>query len=139
MPRSPRELVSLYIEQVWNEGDMSAVRDFCADPYHRHDSGRLTTMSHDEQVDRVTEGRAIATAPDGTSLHFDSIILTGDDEYVTWAFNMTAPLETALAAMDFPMEKTSTTVEMSGIEVFRVVDGRIAEVWNAPVGGGLWG
>lgn len=133
------EVVAGYIERVWNSGEPSAVRELCTDPYVRHDPGGATTMTHDDQIDRITQGRAIATAPDGTSLHFDAVSLTSDDEYVTWIWNMTAPLDTDLATMDFPMVKTSTTIEMCGVEIFRVVDGRITEVWNPPVAAGNWG
>jgi ketosteroid isomerase-like protein len=28
--------------------------------------------------------------------------------------------------------------EFSGIEIFRVVDGRIVEIWNSKEAGGLW-
>jgi len=30
-------------------------------------------------------------------------------------------------------------VTMCGVEVFRVADGKITEVWNPPAGPGLWG
>ena len=32
-----------------------------------------------------------------------------------------------------------STEVISGIEIFRIVDGRITEVWNPPYGKGLWG
>ena len=135
----PREIVASYVERVWNLGDSSAVVEYCADPYVRHDAGRARAMSHAEQLERVTSERAAGTAADGRSLHFETLVLAGDGRDVTWVWNMTGPTGTALAASGVEAEVVGDELHICGIEVFRVVDGRIAEVWNSPPMAGHWG
>lgn len=135
----PREIVASYVERVWNLGDSSAVVEYCADPYVRHDAGRSRAMSHAEQLERVTRERAAGTAADGRSLHFETLVLAGDGRDVTWVWNMTGPTGTELAASGVEAEVVGEELRICGIEVFRVVDGRIAEVWNSPPMAGHWG
>ena len=135
----PRDIVANYVERVWNLGDSSAVVDYCADPYVRHDAGRSRVMSHAEQLERVTSERAAGTAADGRSLHFETLVLAGDGRDVTWVWNMTGPTGTALAASGVQAEVVGDELRICGIEVFRVVEGRITEVWNSPPMAGHWG
>ncbi len=135
----PRDIVASYVERVWNLGDSSAVVEYCADPYVRHDAGRSRVMSHAEQLERVTSERAAGTAADGRSLHFETLLLAGDGRDVTWVWNMTGPTGTELAASGVEAEVVGDELRICGIEVFRVVDGRIAEVWNSPAMAGHWG
>jgi len=51
------------------------------------------------------------------------VLQFSEGELVTWVWNCTSDRD--------------DTVH-SGIEIFRVVDGRITEVWNAPYGDALW-
>ncbi len=136
---SAREIVARYIERVWNRGDSTAVIEFCADPYTRHDAGKTTVMSHTDQLRRVTSERASGTAADGRSLHFTTLLLTDDEQDVTWVWNMTGPTGTALAESGVPAEVVNGEIRICGIEVFRVVGGRISEVWNSPPMAGHWG
>ena len=134
-----REVVASYVERVWNRGDSSAVVELCADPYTRHDAGRVRVMSHADQLERVTSERASGTAADGRSLHFETLLLAGDGQDVTWVWNMTGPTGTELAASGVAAEVVGDELRICGIEVFRVVEGRITEVWNSPPMPGHWG
>lgn len=135
----PRDIVGSYVERVWNLGDSSAVAEYCADPYVRHDAGRSRVMSHAEQLERVTSERRAGTAEDGRSLRFETLLLAGDGRDVTWVWNMTGPTGTELAASGVEAEVVGDELRICGIEVFRVVDGRIAAVWNSPPMAGHWG
>ncbi len=135
----PRDIVANYVERVWNLGDSSAVVEYCADPYLRHDAGRSRVMSHAEQLERVTGERKAGTAADGRSLHFETLLLAGDGRDVTWVWNMTGPTGTELAASGVEAEVVGDELRICGIEVFRVVGGRITEVWNSPPMAGHWG
>ena len=135
----PRDIVANYVERVWNLGDSSAVVEYCADPYLRHDAGRSRVMSHAEQLGRVTSERKAGTAADGRSLHFETLLLAGDGRDVTWVWNMTGPTGTELAASGVEAEVVGEELRICGIEVFRVVEGRITEVWNSPPMAGHWG
>lgn len=136
---SAREVVASYVERVWNLGDSTAVVEFCADPYTRHDAGRVRVMSHADQLERVTGERAQGTAADGRSLRFETLLLAGDGRDVTWVWNMTGPAGTELAASGVTAEVVGDELRICGIEVFRVVEGRIIEVWNSPPMAGHWG
>ncbi len=136
---SAREVVASYVERVWNRGDSSAVVEFCADPYTRHDAGKATVMSHADQLHRVTSERAMGTAADGRSLQFETLLLAGDGQDVTWVWNMTGPTGTELAASGVAAEVVGNELRICAIEVFRVVEGRITEVWNSPPMPGHWG
>ena len=136
---SAREVVASYVERVWNRGDSSAVLEYCADPYTRHDAGSTRVMSHTEQLKRVTSERAAGTAADGRSLHFQTLLLAGDGRDVTWVWNMTGPTGTELAESGVAAEVVGDELRICGIEVFRVAEGRITEVWNSPPMAGHWG
>ena len=136
---SAREVVASYVERVWNRGDSSAVLEYCADPYTRHDAGSTRVMSHTEQLKRVTSERAAGTAADGRGLHFQTLLLAGDGRDVTWVWNMTGPTGTELAESGVAAEVVGDELRICGIEVFRVVEGRITEVWNSPPMAGHWG
>lgn len=136
---SAREVVAEYVERVWNLGDGSAVVELCADPYVRHDAGRTRVMSHAEQLHRVTSERAAGTAADGRSLRFETLLLVGDGRDVTWIWNMTGPAGSELAGSGVAAEVVGDELRVCGMEVFRVVEGRITEVWNSPPMPGHWG
>ena len=117
--RSPRDIIELYWEEVWNKGNVELIRDICADPIVRHDIGSVTLLSHDEQVRRV--GQQIqAIQP-----HFTHEVLNADDAHVTSVWNM--------------VSRTDPTLEICGIETFRAENGRFTHCWNAPYSKGRWG
>ena len=62
-----------------------------------------------------------------------------DERDVCVAWNMTAPAECRLADADFPKTVVGDEIHICGSEIFRVVDGRITEVWNPPPMAGHWG
>ena len=117
--RSPQELIELYWDEVWNKGNVELIRELCADPIVRHDPGKVTLLSHDQQIERV-RGRVEKIKP-----QFTHEILTADDRHVTSVWNMTAQSEKV------PF--------MCGIETFRAKDGRFTDCWNPPYGYALWG
>jgi hypothetical protein len=136
---SPKDVVREYVERVWNGGDIDALTEFTSDPYTRHDAGGAVVMTHDDQLERVTRERAWCKAADGTSLRFSPIILTGDGTDVCWVWNMNAPLDCELADKGLPLEVVDGEIHMCGLEIFRVVDGLITDVWNPPTMAGHWG
>lgn len=117
--RTPRELIDLYVERIWNAGDAEFVREICADPMVRHESGKVLELDHDQQVERVRR-TVVATRP-----KFTNLFVIADDEHVAAVWNMSGSSE--------------KVPEMCGIEVFRVRDGRLAECWNHPHALAHWG
>ena len=121
MPESrmtPREIVELYIHHTSNRGDPGWIPRLCADPVQRHDPNAIRPMSHAEQMDRIANSRLRPLGP-----FFRTVQLHADGAFVTWVWDMT-------------LEHGDK--RLCGIEVFKVQDGLITDVWNAPYGDGTW-
>jgi hypothetical protein len=117
--RSPRELIELYWDEVWNKGNVELIRELCDDPIVRHDPGKVTALTHDQQIERVRNSVA------SLKPRFTHEILMADDVHVTSVWNMYSTSE------KYPF--------MCGIETFRARDGRFTDCWNPPYGFALWG
>src|ERR1019366_8156799 len=108
---SAREIVRIYNDVLWNEVRTDLVEKICANPMVRHDPNKSTTLSHQEQIERIESGAKQLKGP-----KFDPKILAGDDTYVTLVWDMTAQ---------------DGDDKLCGIEVFKMVDGKITDVWNS--------
>jgi len=117
--RTPKELIELYWEEVWNRGNVELIREICASSMIRHEAGKISQLSHDQQIERV---RAVV---DKVKPHFTHVVLIADDHHVSSVWNMTGD-----PSGKFPY--------MSGIETFRAENGRFTECWNPPYGFEPW-
>lgn len=123
MTRSAREVVELYNLVVWNKRDFGLADELMGDTVIRHDVGEAKTLTHDEAVSRIVDTWGMFD-----ELRFDlKLVVAGDDgEHVTIVY-------------ESPMKlKDGTDTTISSMEVFRVVDGRITEVWNCGYKQGVW-
>jgi len=120
--RTAREVVELYNLVVWNEHDLELAEELFADSVIRHEVGTAHTLTHAQAVQRVADMWKVCE-----SLHFDlNIVIAGEDgEHVAIVYDST------ITAGD-------TNTNVASIEVFRVVDGRITEVWNCGYNQGVW-
>jgi len=118
MGRSAVEIVRAYGVDAWTQGRDDLIPELCHDPIIRHDADREVRLSHAEQRARMRHNYEELRPV------FEDVVLAGDDEYVTLVWNVTG---------------RDPNWKWSGIEVFRVVDGRIAEVWNSSYQDGHWG
>jgi predicted SnoaL-like aldol condensation-catalyzing enzyme len=81
----------------------------------RHEVGEATTLTHEQAVARIVDHWEMFNA-----IRFDMhLVVAGDDgEHVAIVYQS-------------PMElKDGTKTDVGSMEIFRVVDGRITEVWN---------
>ena len=109
-----------YWEEVNNQGKLELIRELCADPITRHDPGKITQLSHDEQIARVQFGI------EQMKVKISNVVVHADETTVTGVWNMT-------------MVADGKDVQMCGIEVFRLDDeGRLAHCWNTPYAQGHW-
>ena len=120
--RTAREVVELYNLVVWNERDLRLAEELFADNVIRHGVDASHTLTHDEAVQRVADMWQVCD-----SLRFDlNIVIAGDDgEHVAIVYDSTIMADGA-------------ETNVASIEVFRVVDGRITEVWNCGYQQGVW-
>jgi len=121
--RSAREVVELYNLVVWNERDFALADELMGDSVIRHDVGEATTLTHDEAVRRVVDHWDMFE-----TIRFDlKLVVAGDDaEHVAIVYQSPMKLK----------DGTETTV--GSMEIFRVVAGRIIEVWNCGYKQGVW-
>ena len=121
--RTAREVVELYNLVVWNERDLNLAAELFADNVIRHEVGESHTLTHAQAVQRVADVWQLFD-----SLRFDlNIVVAGDDgEHVAIVY------DSSMTAKD------GTETNVASIEVFRVVAGKITEVWNCGYRQGVW-
>jgi len=123
MTRTAREVVELYNLVVWNERNFDLADELMGDTVIRHEVGEAQTLSHEQAVQRVVDNWAMFD-----KLRFDlNLVVAGDDgEHVAIVYQS-------------PMElKDGTKTSVGSMEIFRVVEGRITEVWNCGYKQGVW-
>lgn len=123
MTRTAREVVELYNLVVWNERNFELAEELMGDTVIRHEVGESTTLTHEQAVARIVDNWAMFD-----KLRFDlELVVAGDDgEHVAIVYQS-------------PMElKDGTKTDVGSMEIFRVVDGRITEVWNCGYKQGVW-
>jgi predicted SnoaL-like aldol condensation-catalyzing enzyme len=121
--RTAREVVELYNLVVWNERDLGLAEELLGDNVIRHGVGEAHTLTHEQAVQRVADVWRLFE-----SVRFDlNVVVAGDDgEHVTIVYDSTLTSE------------DGTATNIGSIEVFRVVAGRITEVWNCGYQQGVW-
>ncbi|BDX33318.1 hypothetical protein TUM20985_38650 [Mycobacterium antarcticum] len=121
--RTAREVVEAYNLVVWNERDFALAEELMGETVTRHDVGEATVLTHAQAVARIVDHWDMFTA-----IRFDlNLVVAGDDgEHVAVVYQS-------------PMElKDGTKADIASMEIFRVVDGRIIEVWNCGYKQGVW-
>ncbi len=123
MTRAAREVVELYNLVVWNERDLGLAEELLGDTVTRHEVGEAVVLTHAEAVQRVVDHLAMFD-----DIRFDlNLVVAGDDgEHVAVVYQSPMTL------------KDGTEVSIGSMEIFRVVDGRITEVWNCGYKQGVW-
>jgi predicted SnoaL-like aldol condensation-catalyzing enzyme len=121
--RTAREVVELYNLVVWNERDFALAEELMGDTVIRHQVGQAVTLTRRQAVQRIVEHWAMFD-----ELCFDlNVVVAGDDgEHVAIVYQSTMTA------------KDGSRIDIGSLEIFRVVDGRITEVWNCGHGQGVW-
>lgn len=121
--RTAREVVELYNLVVWNEQNLNLAGELFADTVIRHEVGESYTLTREQAVNRVKDVWAMFD-----TLRFDlKIVAAGDDgQHVAIVYDSSMTT------------KDGAEANVGSIEVFRVVDGKITEVWNCGYRQGVW-
>jgi predicted SnoaL-like aldol condensation-catalyzing enzyme len=123
MSRSAREVVELYNLVVWNERDAALAEELMGDTVIRHEVGEVTTLTHEQAVARIVDHWDMF---ENIRFHLNLVVAGDDGEHVAIVYQS-------------PMElKDGTRTEVGSMEIFRVIDGRITEVWNCGYKQGIW-
>lgn len=117
-----KQFIQDYTEQVYHAQDAEAAARFIADPCIRHEHGHQVVMTLAENKKRIAG--------------FFTQFANGRFTYVAEV------AEGNLYSAAYQCEFTDPVGErqtFSGIEIFKIVDGKITETWNAAAGQGPWG
>jgi steroid delta-isomerase-like uncharacterized protein len=114
-------IVRAYGGEVWNQGITDAVDRYIASDYVRHDRGLPFEVRGPEGIKQIVSMYRSAF-PDIDFTAAD-IVAGGDRVAVRWEIRGTHRGE----LMGIPA--TGREVKLTAIEIFRLVDGRIAEQW----------
>jgi predicted SnoaL-like aldol condensation-catalyzing enzyme len=121
--RTAREVVELYNLVVWNQRDFALAEEVMGDTVIRHEVGEALTLTRRQAVQRIVEHWEMFD-----ELRFDlNVVVAGDDgEHVAIVYQSTMTA------------KDGSRIDIGSLEIFRVVDGRITEVWNCGHKQGVW-
>ncbi|ORB76197.1 nuclear transport factor 2 family protein [Mycobacterium scrofulaceum] len=119
--RTAREVVELYNLVVWNEQNLALAEELVAETVTRHEVGEAHTLTREQAVSRIADVWAMFD-----TLRFDLNVIAAGDEHVAIVYDSSMT------------SKDGTETKVASIEVFRVVDGKITEVWNCGYKQGVW-
>ena len=121
--RTAREVVELYNLVVWNKRNFALADELIGDTVTRHEVGEAHSLTHEQAVHRIIDHWAMFD-----SIRFDlNLVVAGDDgEHVAIVYHSTDDAQ------------GRHQIDIASIEVFRVVDGKITEVWNCGYQQGVW-
>lgn len=121
--RTAREVVELYNLVVWNTRDFALAEELMGDTVTRHEVGAVVVLTHAQAVKRIVDHWEMFE-----ELRFDlNLVVAGDDgRHVAIVYQSPMRL------------KDGTELTVGSMEIFRVVDGRITEVWNCGYQQGMW-
>lgn len=123
MSRTAREVVELYNLVVWNKKDFALAEELMGETVIRHEVGEATTLTHEQAVRRIVDHWEMFD-----TIRFDLNLVVADDDGEHVAIVYESPMTT----------KDGHETTISSMEIFRVVDGRIVEVWNCGYKQGVW-
>jgi len=117
-----KALVHRHLDVMWNRGDVSVAGEVCASELVQHDpfTTRLTDLdtyvAYLEEVRRAFPDLVLAT---------EDVVAEGDRVVVRWSFTGTHQDQMRdLAA-------TGRRVAFAGMSMYRLAEGRIAEIWTS--------
>ncbi|MCV7320977.1 ester cyclase [Mycolicibacterium confluentis] len=121
--RTAREVVELYNLELWNNQRYDLVDEIIADTMVRHEVGESHTLSRADARKRVED---MWEQFESLTFVLNSVIADEDGQHVAIVYDST------ISAKD------GSEFKIASIEVFKVVDGRITDVWNCGYGQGVW-
>ena len=117
-----RAVLHRYEHELYGGPNLDLVDELLSDPMYRHDAGgAVTAMSHADCRARIG-----GFLRDFDELRFRTIHMIVEGNFASWTYELTAVAPDGAESV------------MSSIEVFEIIDGRIARVWNAAYTDGPW-
>lgn len=134
-PEEIKAVVRRYIERVWNEGNLDVADEVLANPYRAKllIKGAVQGGDGDESPDVIKEAYKSlhASFPDG-HLTIEEMVVEGDRVFMRFTFRGTHLGEF------LGLAPTGKKIEYAGINLHRVVDGKIVEYADLTDRLGMW-
>ena len=121
MAVTPEDVVRRYLAVLYNERRLDLIPELIADPEIRHAPGETKVMTLADNTERLA--RMLAECP---VLRFKPVVVIADGDLVSVAWN------------GFSTQTNGKSYEFAAVELFRVRDGKIVEIWNSREARGLW-
>jgi steroid delta-isomerase-like uncharacterized protein len=115
-------LIRRFYDEVWAKGNLDVADEVFADEYVRHDFREGTPESGAAGQKQIAAGFR-AAFPD---LTWDVDFLLADGDFVVGRWTAAGTHLGPWAGV----EPTGSRMRFSGINVFRLADGRVVEIWN---------
>jgi steroid delta-isomerase-like uncharacterized protein len=125
-----KAVVMRVVDEMWNRGDADAVEELIAPGMVEHGAFGAGTGGRDDA--RMTVERFRAAFPD-LVLEAEHLIAEGDHVVLHWIGRGTHEGEF------MGMPPSGATVTASGLDIYRIGDGRVVEHWGYPDVPGLMG
>ncbi len=117
-----KALVRRFYDEVWNRGNLDVADEVFADDYVRHDF-RGTEPEPGPAGQKAIAAAFRAAFPD---LRFGVDFLLAEGDLVAGRWTSTGTHDGPWAGV----EPTGRRMRLSGVNVFRFADGKVAEIWN---------
>ncbi|HEX4999831.1 MAG TPA: ester cyclase [Terriglobia bacterium] len=117
-----KALVRRFCEEVWNKGNVDAARDIFAADYVRHDLRPGNPLPGPEGQRKIALDFR-AAFPD-LRMTIDLMVAENDMVVVRWTTEGTHTGRWA------NVEPTGKHARFSGVNIFRIQDGKVVELWN---------
>ncbi|HKU95090.1 MAG TPA: ester cyclase [Vineibacter sp.] len=121
MTRTAVQVVDTYLDVLYNQRRLDLVPELIADPTWRHAPGEVKQLSLAESMARLAKLLDLCPV-----LRFETAVRVVEGPMVTVAWN------------GWSTQTNGKSYTLSGIEIFRVADGKIVEIWNSREAAGLW-
>ena len=122
-PEENKQLLERYVAEIWDSGNLEALKDFLAPGYRRHVSPTLPPLDLDEQTQRLAGFRS--AFPD-IELTVEEVF--GEGDRIAFRSTITGTHRGELAGLP----PTGKQIAVGLVDVIRVEDDRFAEQWGGP-------
>jgi steroid delta-isomerase-like uncharacterized protein len=117
-----KALIARFYEEAWDAGQLDVIDEVFGNDYVRHDLRPTEAAPGAEGQKRITADFR-AAFPD---LRFEVEIMIAEDEFVAARWTARGTHTGRWGAV----EPTGRRASLSGVNIFRFENGRVAEIWN---------
>ncbi len=121
-PEQNKALIRYFYEEVWNKGNLNAADEVFAAEYARHDLRPGNALPGPEGQKRIA-GDFRAAFPD---LHMQVDVMIAEADLVMARWTTTGTNTGAWGSVP----ATGKQVKFSGVNIFRIANGKVIEIWN---------